>query len=510
MGETGIRRDHEQGAVIRPSFNGAIRVEARPERLTADAGVILVREILERTGMVAWLEAHVADPRQADQVTYSMAELLRTQLALLAQGWTHGADADRLRDDPALRLSVSDRRQEMPLRAASTPRTAAGLASQPTLSRLLAAAAEPQNLAVLAEAGRRCLQQSCRWLDGRRRYRQLTVDIDSLPVAVHGQQAGSAYNGYFGMTCYHPLILGAAEHGELFGALLRPGNAHTAAGAVAALRDHLDWIEQHLAWEVTVRGDAGFPSDELLGTLEQRLRPVRYVFRLRNYGPLRQRARPYVERFLRELAAQPEAVRQEPFRAYEMSYQAKEWKRPRRVVLIIVPPQEGELLPRSFYLITDFSAAILPAAKLLKMYRQRGTYEQQLGDFMHTLAPHLSSTTRPKSHYRGQPVGLRQTPRDAFATNQALLSLHVLAHNLLNLGRRLAERAQARRGRPKTYGRSSPAMSLRTFRERYLKVPARITLHSRQVWISISPSAAALWSNWWDYLERLGAVSVAN
>ena len=510
MGETETQRDHEQAGVIRPTFNGAIRVEARPERLTADAGVILVREILERTGLVDWLEAHFADPRKADQVTYSMPELLRTQLALLAQGWTHGSDADRLRQDPALRLSVSDRRQDAPLRAPSIPRTPDGLASQPTLSRLLAAASDPQNLAVLEEASRRCLQQSCRWLDGRRRYRQLTVDIDSLPVAVHGQQAGSAYNGYFGMTCYHPLILGAAAHGELFGAILRPGNANTAEGAVTALRDHLDWIEKHLAWEVTVRGDAGFPADALLCLLEQRLRPVRYVFRLRNYGPLRQRARPYVERFLQELAARPQAVRQEPFRAYELSYQAKEWKRPRRVVLIIVPPQEGELLPRSFYLITNFGAATMPAAKLLKMYRQRGTYEQQLGDFMHTLAPHLSSTTRPKSHYRGQPVGPRQAPRDAFASNQALLSLHVLAHNLLNLGRRIAERAQARRGRRKTYGGSSSAMSLHTFRERYLKVPARITLHSRRVWISISQNAAELWNNWWAYLERLGAVSVAN
>ena len=87
-----------------------------------------------------------------------------------------------------------------------------------------------------------------------------------------------------------------------------------------------------------------------------------------------------------------------------------------------------------------------------------------------------------------------------------MLSLNVLAHNLLNLGRCIAERAQTKPGRPKTHGRQSAAMSLRTFRQRYLKVPARVTLHSRRVWISIAPAAAVLWHSWWDYLQRLGSL----
>ena len=511
MGEAETTRVAEQEPSIRPTFNRAVRIEARPDRLTADAGVMLMREVMERTGLIDWLEAHFDDPRKADQVTYSMSELLRTQLALLAQGWTSSAASDHLREDPALRLSVSDRRQDVPLRVASMPRTPDGLASQPTLSRLLAAAAEPQNLAVLEEASLRCLQQSCRWLDGRRRYSRLTLDVDSLPIEVHGQQAGSAYNGYFGTRCYHPLILGTAEHGHLFGAILRPGNANTAEGAATSLRDYLGWIEKHLAWEVIVRGDAGFPADDLLCVLEQRLRPTQYVFRIRNYTPLRQMARPYVAGYLQDLRERPDEVRQEPFRAYELHYQGTKWKRARRVVLVIVPPEDGQLLPRSFCLITNFSAATMPAAKLLKLYRQRGTYEQQLGDFMNTLAPHLSSTTRPKSHYRGDaPAPYARTTRDAFDTNQAILSLNVLAHNVLNMGRRIAERAQTRHGRPRTYGRSSPAMSLHTFREHYLKVPARITLHSRRVWISIAQSTADLWNKWWQYIERLGVVSVVN
>jgi hypothetical protein len=261
---------------------------------------------------------------------------------------------------------------------------------------------------------------------------------------------------------------------------------------------------------VTVRGDAGFPVDELLSLLEQRLRPhTHYVFRIRNNGPLKKMAQPHIERYLCELQQRPEQLRQQGFRAHELSYQAKAWKHSRRVVLIIVPPEEGELLPHTFYLITNFGTGSMTGQRLLALYRQRGTYEQQLGDFMNTLAPHLSSTTRPKSHYRGQTPRQRQrVTRDAFDTNQAMLSLNVLTHNLLNLARRIAERAQTRRG-PKT-GRPSPTMTLHTFRQRYLKVPARVTLHSRRVWVSIEPSAARLWHNWWDHLQRLDTLPMIN
>ena len=103
-------------------------------------------------------------------------------------------------------------------------------------------------------------------LDGRRRYTDFTLDIDSLPIPVHGHQDGSAYNGYYQTRCYHPLILGSAASGQLLGAILRPGNVGTADNAPQDLSHYLDWIQTHLSWMVTVRGDAGFPSDDMLCT----------------------------------------------------------------------------------------------------------------------------------------------------------------------------------------------------------------------------------------------------
>ena len=45
--------------------------------------------------------------------------------------------------------------------------------------------------------------------------------MDSTEIPVYGQQEGSAYNGHFESTCYHPLLLFNRE-GDRLAAKLRP------------------------------------------------------------------------------------------------------------------------------------------------------------------------------------------------------------------------------------------------------------------------------------------------
>src|ERR671916_218102 len=98
---------------------------------TFNASAVLLREVLERSGIVGWLTERLVDPRQPHLVTYPLADLLRTMLVLFAQGWRDQDDADALRLDPALRLAVAGARGTAPLAEGAHP------ASQPTLSRLL-------------------------------------------------------------------------------------------------------------------------------------------------------------------------------------------------------------------------------------------------------------------------------------------------------------------------------------------------------------------------------------
>ena len=49
--------------------------------------------------------------------------------------------------------------------------------------------------------------------------------MDSSESPTHGEQEGSAYNGHFGCTCYHPLFV-FNQFGDLERCALRPGNVH--------------------------------------------------------------------------------------------------------------------------------------------------------------------------------------------------------------------------------------------------------------------------------------------
>jgi hypothetical protein len=53
--------------------------------------------------------------------------------------------------------------------------------------------------------------------------------MDSSVSPTHGDQEGTAYNGHFGCTCYHPLFL-FNQFGDLERCALRPGNVYSADG----------------------------------------------------------------------------------------------------------------------------------------------------------------------------------------------------------------------------------------------------------------------------------------
>ena len=167
----------ETPSTFHPSFNAGVVVEARVERLTSDAGAVIVREVMERSGIIEWLTERLHDPRQPHLVTYPLADLLRTMLLLFAQGWRDQDDADALRLDPALRLAAAGTRSTTPLAEG------AHLASQPTLSRLLDILTLEPNRPVLREAVGELAARRLRAERGGHKLRYLTIDVDGLPVA---------------------------------------------------------------------------------------------------------------------------------------------------------------------------------------------------------------------------------------------------------------------------------------------------------------------------------------
>jgi hypothetical protein len=203
--------------LFEPTFNRSIKVRQKDQRLTSDAGVLLLREADHRLGLIASLAQRMTDPRDPSRVRYTLTELLRERLYALAQGYRAQDDLDQLAHDPALKMAVWDR----PGRRVVDER----LASQPTQSRLLdTLATTGHNRQAMREALADWLVRYVRSTGPDRTVRQGTVDVDGFPIEVHGEQPGGAYNGYYQTTVYSSLLASfsvcgdydSGFHGELF------------------------------------------------------------------------------------------------------------------------------------------------------------------------------------------------------------------------------------------------------------------------------------------------------
>ena len=118
------------------------------------------------------------------------------------------------------------------------------------------------------------LQRLAGWrlkaMGGWRRPETLVIDIDSLPVEVHGEQPGSAWNGYYHRRVYHPIVAAAGETGDILDLRLREGRVHTADGGLEFVLEVLERAERHLCGKAAVRFDAGYPGEPLMAALEER------------------------------------------------------------------------------------------------------------------------------------------------------------------------------------------------------------------------------------------------
>lgn len=457
-------------------FNGSVKVEAREANLSADAGVLILREIEERLGLVGALAGRLVDPRSEKGITHPFAELLRARIFALAQGYTDQDDLDFLRNDPAFRLAVSDRRGTAPLDPVPEDAEANvpdGLSSQPTQSRLVENLSKFGNLAVMntalfdwAVAGFR--EQG---LSG-----PVVLDVDSFPIEVFGSQPGSAYNGHYEIRCFHPIITMLAGTADILSAELRPGNVHTAHGVLEHLRPVFERAKLDFGGVAALRGDAGFPEDKLLSFLETEM-AVPYVFRIKTNAVLDRLAEPFLHR--------PPGRRPNEERVWfhELSYRAEEWSRDRRIVLVILD-KPGELYLDRFFLVTSWSLAQMEGQALLDFYRQRGSMERHLGEIKSVLCPTLSSSPRPKKTIKGKsPKKPRTTPRDGAGANAATFLLYALAFNLMNIARNLLAEVQT----------DDPVPSLEKIRSHVLQTATRVTRTARRAIFIINESCRHLW-----------------
>ena len=357
------------------SFNRSIRIGSRRDRITGDSGALTGRELLGRSRVVRFLAKRLPDKRDGRRIRHSQRRLARTLLLLAGQGRREHSDATELRDDPALRLATSDRAGAAPLGRAGR------LPSQPTLSRRVAAWSEKEGVEVLREGLQRLAGWRLKAMGGWRRPKTLVIDIDSLPVEVHGEQPGSAWNGYYHRRVYHPIVAAAGETGDILDLRLREGQVHTADGGLEFVLEVLERAERHLCGKAAVRFDAGYPGEPLMAALEER--GTHYVARVRNNAVLKRLALPAMDAAVWDALSNGVPAGEPRTWVCESSYRAGSWSRSRRVVQVVVE-RPGELIPRSFWLLTSMPSGEMSRRRgsRLALYRRRGKAEGHLGELM--------------------------------------------------------------------------------------------------------------------------------
>ena len=87
------------------------KVKARFDggKITSDAGVLLLREVEQRTGLVAGLTACFRDHRDPRLIEHTVEELLGQRIYGLCLGYEDLNDHDQLRTDPMLAVAVDIR-----------------------------------------------------------------------------------------------------------------------------------------------------------------------------------------------------------------------------------------------------------------------------------------------------------------------------------------------------------------------------------------------------------------
>ena len=412
--------ESDDGA-LRVDFDRRLKLEFHGSRITSDAGLLAYRELDDALGLTDLAGGVLSDSRRGKNARHLLTGLLRQSVFGRLAGYEDVNDADRLTHDPAMRAVVDQKGLDRA--AASTSQM--GRFETEWLTR-------EANLAALADL-------SGAWVDRvheRRPQTTVVLDMDSSVSETHGAQEGSAYNGHFGCTCYHPLFV-FNQFGDLERCTLRPGNVHSADG----WRDVLAPVVARYRHKITrryFRGDAAFANPEIYEFLETE--GFKYTIRL-PANPVLQQSIGWL--LQRPVGRPPHHVR----RTYaSFRYQAGSWTKPRRVVAK-VEWHPGELHPRIGFILTNMTR---PPERVVAFYNQRGTAEQHIKEGKNAV-----TWTRLSCH--------------GFKANAVRLQLHALAYNLANFLRTLAlpdEVAQ---------------WSLTTLRTKLVKIGAKVVRHGRYV-----------------------------
>ena len=404
---------------FRVSFTDKLKVYFKGSEVTSDGGLIAVRELDEQLGLTALAGEYLKDKRYGKNIQHELPELLRQSVYSRLAGYEDVNDAEKLRNDPALRAVLSERALEK------------GGAAEKTIGRFeTEILTQNGNLEKMDEM----IFKSIEKVDTVREVKEIILDLDSSESPVYGDQEGSAYNGYFGLTCYHPLFC-FNQYGDCLKVKLRSGNVYSADGSVEFIEPALRYYVAR-GIKVKLRGDAAFADPKLLELCEGV--EGEYAIRIKENSRLAEMVKDWMKRPVGKDKKKIIVVYK------DFLYQAESWDKPRRIVAKI-EYHPDEIFPIVRFIVTNLK---YHPKKVVKFYNKRGTCEQWIKEGKYAL-----NWTRLSCH--------------KFVENEARLKLFIMAYNLGNFLRTLV------------LPEGIKHWSLRSIQLKLIKIGGRLIKHAR-------------------------------
>jgi len=410
---------------------------------SSDGGAVLLKAANQPYRLVEELTAGLRDERQGGKVDHTLQDLVAQRVFTIGCGYADANDAARLASDPIHKLLL-DR----------DPVEGLNLASQPTVSRFENAVGVKELYRMGETLARSVIRRHAKRL--RRRVYRVTIDLDPTDDPTHGAQQLSFFNGHYDSWCYLP-VMGFVSFNEeaeqyLCAAVLRPGNAPAAVGAIGVLRRLIRILRGYFPGvTIRVRLDGGFANPAVLEFLDAQSK-LEYVVAMAKNAVLKRIAAPGIRRArkLSESSGKTEHI------YGEVDYAAGKWPHRRRVVIkaevVRAPEKDPKDNPR--FVITNMKQS--PQWIYERVYCQRGDIENRIKE-LHDLE-------------------IDRTSCSSFWANQFRVLLTAAAYVLMQeLRLRAAGTACAR-------------SQVLTLRDRLLKLGARVMVSVRRLLIHLPAS----------------------
>ena len=331
------------------------------------------------------LGQHLFDERDSTRIKHSYLDLFRQRVYGIALGYSDCNDSERIGRDPCLKMAC----ERSPLADDED------LGSQPTLSRF----ENVQTARSMVLMQRHLESLVIKRLSRRgKKSKLVTIDLDPSCDPTHGQQHFAFFHGHYDTSCYLPqfgfLSLDHEPEQYLFHARLRPGNARCYRGAIPLLRRVVPQLRDRFPRaRIRVRLDGGFASPLLFDVLDEL--KVQYIVGMKSNSILNGCAEPLMQ----TVRARTEESGETETEFEETLYQARSWKRERRVIIkaevVCHPGRDPKDNTR--FVITNIKH--LPE-NAYKIYRARGDAENRIKEIKELDSDRTSCTRFPPNQLR--------------------------------------------------------------------------------------------------------------